>query len=311
MIRIAITGGAGYLGSVLLPALQSFRGRIDILDIRPPKVPLPSRCRYLPFDLSDPSLIKEAIPDYDFIVHLAGLVGFPACAKSPELAVKNNLTSTEHLMRFKRKDTPLLLASTVNNYGGLNALVDERTPVGGASIYSETKIQAERRVMDCPRSIVFRFSSSFGVSPSMRDDLLVHDFVWRAVRKERLSLYEADTYRQFIHVEDMVASLLFALNHPAKMAGEIFNVGSSELELTKKELARAIQEFIPLAFDCDHSQSDPEKRHFRVSFKKIESVGFKAQASLAKTLPQLVSYYVEKARELAGISAPSPAAHAP
>ena len=293
---VGVTGGCGYIGSVLLPLICQWGPDVEALDIRPPHESVlalipKGKLTFRPTDVTQLESLRPYVDKYDVIFHLAGMVGYPACSESPFLAHQLNVTSTENLMKLKRPEAKLLLASTPSVYGDQQRAVDELTPPAPNSIYGTTKRQAEEIVMADRKSIIYRFASAFGMSPVMRHDNMVHDFVSRAVMGEMISVYESHFYRQFIHVQDIAASLLFALTYWDKMEGQIFNVGTSNLEFTKRELVTLIARQIPAKYFLDESGNDAEKRHYRMNFKKLANLGFKPRLTIDEGIAELAEYY--------------------
>lgn len=293
---IGVTGGCGYIGSVLLTRLLDRNIQIEILDQKAPSPALISllkggRAKYVPIDLADPKAVKKTIGHYDYIIHLAALVGYPACNQNPDLAHRNNVLTTENIMRFKSESTAVLLTSTISNYGSQLTAVDEKTPVRPNSVYGETKKLAEDLILKSDRNIVFRFAGAFGTSPTMRFDNLIHDFVARAVSGEYLSVYESHFVRQFIHVQDMVSAILHAVDRWNDLQGEIYNVGNPKIEITKRELVQAIAKQYDFEVRFENSGCDAEKRNYPVSFKKFLATGYKPQMSLEPAIAELIEYF--------------------
>jgi len=293
---IGVTGGCGYVGSALLPKLDRIASAVDFIDIKKPSPALlanlnPKKFRYLPIDVADKATFSEVASRYDVIVHFAALVGYPACMKDPELAVRSNVETTENVMRFKRKDARVLFSSTISNYGAHSGQVDETTPTQPNSIYGTTKTQAENWVLSGPENIVFRFAGAFGVAPVMRNDNLIHDFVGRAVAGETLSIYESHFVRQFVHVEDMVGAVVHTIQNWDRMQGNIYNVGNPEIEITKRQLVETIAELYDFEFKFENSGTDAEKRNYPVSFQKLMKTGFKPKMALRPAVEELIRYY--------------------
>jgi len=307
---IGITGGCGYVASILGPLLARRVDQVDLIDIRPPvnevaKLFSTKRCAYLKADVSQAETMKEIAARYDVIIHLAALVGYPACKENPELARQSNVVTTENVMRFKKKNARVIYASTISAFGDQpdDVLVTETTPVHPNSIYGQTKREAELVVLaNKPNGTVLRFAGSFGFAPQMRHDLLIHDFACKAAAGERLSIYENTFVRQFIHVRDMAEALIFTLDHGNQMGGEVFNVGNPRVEITKRDLVQQIAKQCPFPYEFEESGKDLEKRNYRVSFKKMLSVGFTPRMTLDAGLRELIPYYKQSLpKELANV----------
>ncbi len=304
---IGVTGGCGYIASQLLPQLSTWAGKIEFLDIRKPDVKLlaglnPQKYRFIQMDISDAESFQKVATRYDVIIHLSALVGYPACNENPELAERYNVIATENVMKFKKKHCPVLFASTISNYGPHSGIVDESTPVQPLSLYSDTKIRGEKLVLSQPGNIVFRFAGAFGVAPVMRHDNLIHDFVSKAVSGETLSIYESHFLRQFVHVNDMVGAILFALKHWEHMQNEIFNVGNPKIEITKRDVVEMISRFIAFEHRFENSGNDAEKRNYPVSFEKIMKLGFRPRMELAPAIAELITHYQNDSEETSHVT---------
>lgn len=305
-MKIGVTGGCGYVASVLVPQLLERGHNVDSLDIRPPSIRLlplleNKKFRYLPIDVSKAEKFRDAAKEYDFIFHLAALVGYPACQKDATLAFRYNVGTTENVMHYKRSNTPVLFSSTISNYGPQKTMVDETTEAKPNSVYGQTKKTAEDLILKEKQNIVYRFAGAFGVSPQMRHDNLIHDFVSQAVFGRSISVYESNFIRQFIHVKDMAAGMLFALDHWGKMQGTLYNVGNPKIEITKRQLVEAIAKDFKFEYRFENSGQDLEKRDYPVSFKKITTAGFSCQYDLEFGIHELIQHYTaeQPAKELA------------
>ncbi len=307
-MRLAVTGGCGYLGSVLVPKLGPLVTQLDILDPQSPRPELNQaiarfpHIRHIALDVADAEKFQPLANQYDFIIHLAGLVGYPACDKNPDLAVRCNVETTRVVLKHKRPDTGVLYSSTCSNYGDQSGEVDENTAVHPTSWHGKTKVEAEKLVLKGKENIVYRFVSAFGRSPHTRDDLLIHDFVRQALSKKSLSVYESHYIRQFVHIGDITDAMVFSLSHWKQMQGQVFNVGNPNIQLTKQDLVKEIAKQIDFQFQFENSGSDLEKRNYPVIFEKILKVGFVPKVSLSEGITELVTYY----REARARSVPSP-----
>lgn len=295
-MRIAITGGSGYLGSVLVPHLIHRAEVVDIIDLQPPSPAAAGqvdgiKCRYYCRDAADPRSMSRLVPTYDVIIHLAALVGYPACDKDPDLAFRCNVTTTRTLLQSLKPGARLLLASTTSNYGAQPGLVDEETPLNPTSIYGKTKQRAEQLTLQAGPHVVYRFAGAFGGSPRMRGDLLVHDFVRKAVLDGVISVYESHFVRQFIHVQDMARSIAFAVDNWSALAGRVFNVGNPEIEITKRDLVESIAKLVPFEARFESSGTDQERRNYPISFRRILDAGFRPRVTLETGLEELVRHY--------------------
>ena len=277
IIKILVTGGAGYIGSVLVPELLK-NHEVNVLDnltygyygIIPHFNKLNFTFTY--GDIRDQDVLKKTLKNVDLVVHLAAIVGYPACKAKPDLANEVNYLGTKNLL--KNCKAPIIFTSSGSNYGKLSGLCTEKTPPKPLTIYGKTKVDAEKEISKFSDYIIYRFSTGFGLSPRIRLDLLVNDFLFRAMKDKELIVYEKDYWRSFIHVKDMVRSLIFAIDNFDKMKNEIYNVGSEKLCLTKENVAQKIKSYVDFYLKFAEFGTDPDQRNYKVSFKKIKSFGF-------------------------------------
>ena len=290
-MKIGITGGTGYVASILSPMIGN-RGTVELIDLRDP-VQDSRPFSFHKMDISDPDTFREIAARYDVILHLAALVGYPACRANPKAAHQQNVVTTENVLRFRKPGAKVLLTSTISTYGDQpeGALVDELTEPHPNSVYGNTKKQAEDLVMKDPSNCVLRFAGAFGTSPRMRHDVLIHDFVHQATLATHLSIYEDHFVRQFVHVRDMANAILHCLDNWSELQGNIFNVGNPQVELTKRQLVETIAKVCPFPFRFDDSGKDLEKRNYRVAFRKFVAAGFRPRETLEDGIQELLNFY--------------------
>lgn len=291
---VVVTGGAGYVGSLLVPALLRRRYRVRVIDNL-----MYGADALFPY-VGNPQLevvradirnnLAPYLKDADAVFHLAGMSGFPACADNPSAAKAINVAATRRLTRVLSPRQLLVYASTTSFYGELPGVCDEATLPRPVSLYGKTKYQAEQICMDRSNSIALRFATLFGVSPRMRTDLLVNDFVRRAVYERYLVLFEATTKRTFLHVSDAVRGYELALKQQKKMAGSVYNVGSERLNFSKAEIAAAISKRTGCAV-TRVAVDDFDVRDFETSFAKIRVLGFTPRTTVAAGIAELVKLY--------------------
>lgn len=295
MSRYLITGGSGYLGSVLTEQLASHDHEITIYDIADPHVSLPGNCVFLRADICDERYFRPAIRDSDAIIHLAGIVGYPACDADPARAWQVNVDATKILARHAGNRL-IIFASTQSVYDPEVEVCDESTIMVPPTLYAETKAVSEG-LLSTTNLITLRFATGFGVSPKMRDSLLINDFVKTAISRGTLEVYQSDFRRCFAHVSDMARSIIFALEHSEKMAHQAFNVGDESLNLTKGEIASAVADKTGCSLKVTGG-ADKEKRNHFVRYDKIHEAGFYAETTLATGIDELVRHYGEKSAYL-------------
>lgn len=292
-MNILVTGGAGYLGSILVPQLLKDSHEVTVLDnFMYGQTPLLDHCfrKNLKIIRKDVSEIgKDELKDFDAIVHLACLVGAPLCDKDPIKATAVNLNSVVSLL--DRVTTQKFIYPCTNSgYGvGQNSLeCDEETPLHPVSRYGLLKVQAERKVLE-RGGVSLRFATLFGMSPRMRLDLLVNDFVYRALNDRFIVLFESHFKRNYVHVFDAARSIIHSLYTYDVMAGKPFNVGLSEANFSKLELCETIKKHLP-GFVILHSDinKDPDQRNYIVSNKRIEATGYRAEITLDDGIEELI-----------------------
>ena len=300
MANILITGGAGYIGSVLTPMLLEAGHEVTVLDSFLYKQnSLLDCCKYKSFhivngDARDADTLKKALPGKDFIFPLAALVGFPVCDKDKTAAVTVNQGAVETLLSLRSPEQKVIFPCTNSGYGlgQGQAYCTEESPISPISLYGKTKMAAEKAVLQAGNSVTFRFATLFGASPRMRTDLLVNDFVYRAVFDRALLVFEGQFKRNFLHVRDAAAAFLFAMEHFDEMKGKTYNCGLSSANLSKLELCAEIKKQLPAFVYIEAPVgTDPDKRDYIVSNAKIEALGYHPRYSLADGIEELTKVY--------------------
>jgi nucleoside-diphosphate-sugar epimerase len=295
-VRILITGGAGYLGTVLIQRMVTAGYAVRCLD--GPGWHLPTALLQsargsvsvdmVVGDVRDCALLQRVTEDVDAVIHLAGIVGYPACDAEPEHAISVNVDGTRRLTDAIRPGTPLVHVSTCSVYGKTVAdtLRETATPEP-LTLYGRTKLEAER-LAAAVGGINLRLTTVYGPSPRMRLDLLIHNFCKIALTRGKLALFDPAALRPFLHVEDAVASMIFAVENWGSMSGSIYNVGSDASTVSKLELVSMIDRLVPLDFVIDATQADPENRQGHVCFESIEACGFSTRHPLASGLAETI-----------------------
>ena len=298
--HILITGGAGYLGSIMVPALLDAGYRVTVLDnFMFKQNPLAHVCANPDFDVvrgdaRDEALIKGILKDVDVVIPLAALVGAPLCNMDPLGTETINRDAVVMLCQLMSKDQQILMPITNSGYGigEKGKFCTEETPLRPISLYGTTKVEAEAAVLERGNAISFRLATVFGMAPRFRLDLLVNDFVYRAVHDRAVVLFEADFKRNYIHVRDVTNAFLHGLNNFDAMKDEPYNVGLSDANLSKRELCEKIHEHLPsFVFLEAPIGEDPDKRDYIVSNEKIEATGFKPAFSLDDGIRELIKGY--------------------
>ena len=298
MKKVLITGGAGYIGSTLTELLLNKGYKVDVLDdLSLRQLSLLGVCNNPNFNLiqkdaTDFDYLIKLVKDYDIIIPLAAIVGAPACDTNKELATKLNYLQITKIVDNMSKDQKLLMPNTNSQYGSSDKIITEESPFNPLSHYAKTKCDAEDYIMDSGNGICFRLATVFGASPRMRTDLLVNDFVHKAIVDGYLVLFQSHFKRNYIHVKDIANTFLFGIEHYDEMNGDVFNVGLSEANLSKMELAQKVKEYIPnLVIVEDDYSSDFDNRNYIVSNDKLEGLGWKPQYSIDSGIEELIKAY--------------------
>ena len=298
--KILITGAAGYLGSSIATKLVNLGHIVTAVDIiKYDKNSLShlfyfDNFKFLKEDVTDEKVVKNILKNQDFIIPLAALVGAPLCEKFKKKTIITNVKSIEILLRNKKKNQKIIYPTTNSGYGvgEKNKFCDETSPLKPVSLYGTTKVKAEELIINNGNSICFRLATVFGYSYRMRTDLLVNNFVERAIKTKKLEIFEPHFRRNYIHVKDIVDAFVFAINNFEKLKNNIYNLGLSSANITKIQLAKKIKRHIKdLKIKIIRNRNDPDKRDYFVSNKKIEKHGFKAKVSLDIGIKELIRIF--------------------
>jgi nucleoside-diphosphate-sugar epimerase len=296
-MNILVTGGAGYIGSVLVPDLLKEGYRVTVIDnfmYRQPSLAHIIGNKNLQLVIQDVRnfpLMKGYIDSADVIIPLAGIVGAPACELNPTLASEVNKESILWLLNNIGNNKQIIMPTTNSAYGSGNDknFCDEKSVLNPISLYARDKVAIEFELMQKPLATSFRLATVFGISPRMRLDLLVNNFVLRAMTDGFIVLFESHFKRNFVHLSDVSKLFLFAIQNPEKVRGQVFNFGFSEANISKLELCELIQKFVPdFIFIDEQFRKDPDQRNYIVSNDKIEKLGFKAQRDLTYGIQELL-----------------------
>ena len=297
-MKVLITGGAGYLGSNLTRHLLEAGYSVTVLDnLMYDQVTLlhlfgNPKFQFELGDVRDKKLLQELVGLNDVIIPLAAIVGMPACKANPELTVAVNYQQVADIVEVLRDDQKLILPNTNSQYGSSDSIITEDSPFNPLSLYAKTKCDAENIMLEKGNGVSLRLATVFGVSPRMRTDLLVNDFVYKSVVDGYLVLFEAHFKRNYIHVQDIARTFQFIIENYEKCKGQAFNVGLSTANLSKLELAEKIKSHIPsLVIKQDDFKEDFDKRNYIVSNEKLEALGWKPIYDLDYGIKQLISAY--------------------
>jgi nucleoside-diphosphate-sugar epimerase len=295
---ILITGGAGYLGSVLTPHLLAQGHKVTVLDsFMYKQAPLNHLCADPKFDVvrgdcRDEATLKPLLAKADIIIPMAAIVGAPACNADKTACISTNRDAVASIAKLASLKQRILIPTTNSGYGvgQKDKFCTEETPINPISLYGTTKMDAEKIVLDRGNGISFRLATVFGMSPRMRMDLLVNDFVYRAITDRAVVLFEPHFKRNYIHVRDVARAFQHGVDkfETLSQAG-VFNVGLSDANLSKFELCQAIQKHLPgFVFMEAPIGEDPDKRNYIVSNEKIEKTAFRPKYGLHDGIPELI-----------------------
>ncbi len=298
--KILVTGGAGYLGSVLVPRLLQLGHQVTVLDafiFR--QQTLADACTYENFrvvrgDCRNEKLLRSLTQDVDYVIPLAALVGAPLCGRDELGARTVNQEAVELLCSILDKRQRIIYPTTNSGYGigEKGKFCTEDSPLRPISLYGVTKVKAEEAVLKREESVTFRLATVFGMSPRMRLDLLVNDFVYRAVNDRSLLIFEGHFMRNYIHIQDVARAFIHAIDNFDAMKGRPYNVGLEDANLSKLDLCKKIQKHLPeLVYIEAPIGEDPDKRDYLVSNERILSTGFKPQWDLDRGIVELIKGY--------------------
>ncbi len=298
--RVLVTGGAGYIGSVLCEHLLAADFEVTVLDnVLYGQTSLFHHCHNPRFnfvfgDARDEQLLQKLAADADVLIPLAAIVGAPACDRDPQMAKGVNLDAITVLNRIRRENQMIIYPNTNSGYGATSGELycDEETPLEPISLYGKTKVQAEKALLETGNAVVLRLATVFGMSPRMRLDLLVNHFVYAAVTDGYLVIFEKDFKRNYVHVRDVADCFLYCIEHYDAMVGKAYNVGLDEANLSKEELALKVKEHVP-SFYIHFSDigTDVDKRNYIVSNKRLLQAGFGAKRTIDKGISELLKGY--------------------
>ena len=298
MVKVLITGGAGYLGSTAVSVLLKNGYSVTALDnLMYKQTSLLHLCsdknfRFIQQDVTDFDLLIETIKNYDIIIPLAAIVGAPACDADKGLATKVNFEQVKYIVDNIRSDQKLIMPNTNSQYGSSEDIITEDSPFNPLSHYAITKCDAEDYILDSGNGICLRLATVFGASARMRTDLLVNDFVHKTIVDNYLILFQSHFKRNYIHVRDIANTFLFCIENYDKMNNDVYNVGLSDANLSKMELALKVKEHFPdLVIKEDDYTTDFDNRNYIVSNDKLESFGWRPEYTIDDGIEELIDAY--------------------
>ena len=293
-MKVLVTGGAGYVGSVLVRHLLAAGHRVHVVDnlmfggqsllplfINP-------NFSFSLVDVCDREALAKEMDGVDAVVHLAALVGYPLCKKLPDRAKRVNVGGTENVLATLPKDAKLIYAATGSNYGEVEGICTEDSPLNPLSLYGQTKTEAEAMCVEREGGIALRFATAYGLSPRPRLDLMINDFCWQAIHRRYLVVYEKHFRRTFIHVVDMARAICHMLAQWSAIEHSIFNVGHESLNFTKADIVRLIEDRVKFLVYFAEFGKDEDQRNYEVDYTRIREVGFETEIDIDKGLSELI-----------------------
>ncbi len=296
--KILVTGGAGYIGSMLTTKLLQLGHDVYVIDSlvfsKQSIFHLFSQPNFHFFhaDVRNKKLLKKLINKVEIVLPLAGLVGAPLCEKNKKKAIEINYKNIKFIVENLKKNQKIIFPTTNSGYGigEKSKYCTEESPLRPVSLYGTTKNNAEKAVLKHKNSICFRLATVFGYSYRMRTDLLVNNMVDVALKKRHIELFEPNFRRNFIHIRDVVDAFIYSINNFSKLKGEVYNLGLSDANISKLSLVKKIKKQVKgLKITIDKSREDPDKRDYFVSNRKIEKKGFKAKIGLDEGIKELLN----------------------
>jgi nucleoside-diphosphate-sugar epimerase len=298
--KVLITGGAGYIGSILVPKMLAEGWQVTLVDtFRFGGTEMSGCCQYETFypvkgDARDERLLDELVPKHDIIIPLAALVGAPLCKEDQIGAVTVNRDAVMAIVKRSSAEQIIVYPTTNSGYGvgEQGKFCTEETPLRPISLYGTTKVEAESAVLQKGNGVTLRLATVFGMAPRMRIDLLVNDFTYRAVTDRAVLIFEGHFKRNYIHIQDVANTFMHAIKHYSTMRGQPYNVGLSSANLSKLELCERIKRQLPNFVYLEAPiGEDPDKRDYIVSNEKLEKTGWSPQWSLERGIAELIRGY--------------------
>lgn len=299
-MRVLIPGGAGYIGSVLTGHLLNLGHQVTVLDnLYFQQKSLFGYASNPNFDFvygdtRDRATLEPLMAKNDVIIHLAAVVGMPACKKDPEYSQSLNYGSAKLVADLASKDQRIIYPCTNSGYGTQSGDLhcDENTPLAPISLYGTSKAEGEKAILDSGKGMAFRLATVFGASPRMRIDLLVNDFTHKAYSQGAIVIYEGHFMRNFVGIQDVARAMIFAMDNFESMRGEVYNLGLDSANMSKIDLCNKVKEHVPHFYFTEATVgSDPDKRNYIVSNEKLRQAGFEAIQTIDDGIRELLKVY--------------------
>lgn len=306
-MKVLITGGSGYLGSILCEHFLGAGYEVTAFDNLMYGQPSLFHCCANPHfdfvygDVRDAKALKPLIQKADVIIPLAAIVGEPACKRDPWLATQVNYESIVTLNLLRSPQQLVVYPNTNSGYGtkSSEAFCTEDSPLDPISHYGQTKVKAEQELLQSPNTIVFRLATVFGTSPRMRLDLLVNNFVYDSLKWGYIVVFQKEFMRNYVHIRDVADGFIYAVEHAEKMSGRVFNLGLDSANLSKEQLVLKIKEYLPnLSITFAEIGEDPDKRNYIVSNERLRQAGFEAKRTIDGGIVELLKGYRMMGRQL-------------
>lgn len=294
-MKVLVTGGAGYVGSVLVRQLLDNGHRVHVVDnlMFGGQTLLPlfinPNFSFANVDICDKEALAVEMEGVEAVVHLAALVGYPLCKKLPQRAVQVNVDGTQNVIDTMPSDARLLYASTGSNYGEVTGVCTENTPLNPLSLYGRVKTQAEEMCLARPNSIALRFATAYGLSPRPRLDLMINDFCWQAIHQRYLVVYEKHFRRTFIHVVDIARAIVHMMECFDELEHTVFNVGHHSLNFTKEDIVKLIKQRVDFLVYFAEFGKDEDRRDYEVDYSRVRAAGFEVSIDIETGLSELIN----------------------
>ena len=294
-MKVLVTGGAGYVGSVLVRQLLAQGHRVHVVDnlMFGGNTLLPlfidPNFSFARVDICDREGLAAEMEGVDAVIHLAALVGYPLCKKMPARAIEVNVEGTKNVISTMPADAHLIYASTGSNYGEVEGVCTEDSPLNPLSLYGRVKTEAEQLCLERDRSTALRFATAYGLSPRPRLDLMINDFCWQAIHQRYLVVYEKHFRRTFIHVVDIARAIVHMLERVGSLEHKVFNVGHESLNFTKEDIVKLIEKRVDFLVYYAEFGKDEDCRDYEVDYSRIRAEGFEVSIDIEAGLSELIN----------------------